>query len=339
MDNTIILQGSFTQGATALPQTIQLHSDVDWMKIYNYTQFANGTGAGQGVEYYWQRGMAQGTGLSWIKEATIEASVTTALAAPNGFYLVDSSVQTPGVLNNGSTGVSNITNAVPPVVTVGSTAGMPTGTIVRLYNIAGAQQVGGMDFTITNLSGTTFNLAYSAATALNGVTTGSFRVIPYNPIFYPYNRTITKIVTGSTTQITFSVTCGYTVGQQLRFQVPSAWGTYQLDGLQATVLAVNTSTNTITVNIDSSSFSAFNFLANSPLNTGSALVPLTFAQAIPIGMNTPTALSLGADILADATINTAYIGMYLPAGANSPGGAANDVVYWVAGKSFSNNGM
>jgi len=334
MDNTIILQGSFTQGATAVGQTIQLRSDVDWMKIYNYTQFANGTGSAQGVEYYWQRNMAQGTGLQWTKTAATLAAVPATLTAPNGFYLVDSSVQTPGALNNGSTGVSAISNATPPVVTVGSTAGMSAGTIVRLFNITNAQQVGGIDFTvgINTLTGTTFDLSYAPTLGGTIGAAGSFRIIPFNPIFYPRNRTITKVSTGSTTTITFSVTHGYTVGQQLRFNVSSGWGMTQLDGLDGTVLSVNTTTNSVTVDIDSSSFTAFTFLTN-------ALYPITPAQAVPFGQDTPYSLSQGVDILADATLNTAYIGMYLPAGANSPGGAANDVVYWVAGKSFSNNGM
>ena len=334
MDNTIILQGSFTQGATAVPQTIQLRSDVDWMKVYNYTQFANAVGAGQGIEYYWQRGMAQGTGLAWNKEATIEASVGTVLAAPTGFTLVDSSVQTPAALNNGSTGITAISNATPPVVTVGSTAGMSAGTIVRLYNVTNAQQVGGIDFTvgINTLTGTTFDLSYAPTLGATIGAAGSFRVIPFNPIFYPRNRVITKVTTGTTTTITFSVTHGYTVGQQLRFNVPSGWGMVELNELDGTVLSINTTTNSITVDIDSSSFTAFTFLTN-------LLYPITPAQAVPFGEDTPYALSQGVDILGGATINTAYIGMYLPAGANSPGGAANDLVYWVAGKSFSNNGM
>ena len=95
MDNTVIQQGRFTSAGTNV--TIQLPSGVDWMRVYNYTQSASGTGSGQVVESYWQNGMAQGTGLVWTKTATTLASVSAALAS-GGFFLVDSSVQTPGLL-------------------------------------------------------------------------------------------------------------------------------------------------------------------------------------------------------------------------------------------------
>ena len=54
-----------------------------------------------------------------------------------------------------------------------------------------------------------------------------------------------------------------------------------------------------------------------------------------MGEDTATALLAGVDILSDATLNTGYLGMLLTGGINNPGGAASDVVYWVAGKSFS----
>ena len=43
------------------------------------------------------------------------------------------------------------------------------------------------------------------------------------------------------------------------------------------------------------------------------------------------------NVLGDATYNAAYIGVSLPAGASKPGGGDNDVMYWVAGKSFAVN--
>ena len=58
---------------------------------------------------------------------------------------------------------------------------------------------------------------------------------------------------------------------------------------------------------------------------------------MPIGEDTATALALGANILGDATTNVGYFGMQLQAGAGSPAGVTDDVIYWVAGKSFSVN--
>jgi len=63
--------------------------------------------------------------------------------------------------------------------------------------------------------------------------------------------------------------------------------------------------------------------------------PYDLPQMVPVGMDTGIALSSGVSISADATDNVAILGIQLVGGAASPGGAAEDVMYWVAGKSFS----
>lgn len=335
MDNTIIQQGFFTSNGAA--QTIQLRSGVDWMKVYNWTVALNNQTTAIGVEYYWQAGMPQGGGWEYKKSNAAAAANLSQALTTGGFTLVDSSIQTPGALNNGSTGLSALSNATPPVATVGSTAGMSAGNIVRMYNVANGQQIGGMDFTIgyNTFSSTTFSLDYMVSLGAGVGGTGSFRVIPFDPLYYPRRRYITQVATGTTTKVTMSVTHGYLVGQQVRFAVPAAFGMTQLDGLTGNIIAIDTTTttgNTITVDINSTGFTAFAFPA-------STAVPVTPAEVIPVGENTATALSLGVDILSDATVNTGYIGMILAAGANSPAGQNNDLVYWVAGKSFSNNGQ
>lgn len=331
MDNTIIQQGRFTSTGSA--QYLTIRSDVDWMKIYNYTVAGTNQTTAVGVEYYWQRGMAVDTGIEYKKSNAAAAANLTQALTSGGFTLIDSSVITPGALNNGSTGLSALSNATPPVATVGSTAGMNAGNIVRMYNVASGQQIGGMDFTIgyNTFSGTTFSLDYMVSLGGGVGGTGSFRVIPFDPIFYPRRRYITSVTTGSTTVVKMSVTHGYTVGQQVRFIVPASFGMVELNGLTGNIIAINTtvtSGNTITVDIDSSGFTAFAFPA-------STLVPISFAEVVPVGEDTATALNFGQNILADATVNAAFIGMKLAAGANSPAGSASDVIYWVAGKSFS----
>lgn len=329
--DTVLQQGRFTSDGTA--KTLQIRSDVDWMRVLNFTIAGANQTTAVGVEYFWQRGMAAGTGIEYLKSNAAAAANLTQALTTGGFTLVDSSIQTPGALNNGSTGFSALSNATPPVATVGSTAGMSAGDIVRVFNVANGQQIGGMDFTVgyNTFSGTTFSLDYMTTLGAGVGGTGSFRVIPFDPIFYPRRRYITSVTTGSTTIVKMSVTHGYKVGQLVRFVVPNVFGMTQLDGLTGSITAINTTTtsgNTITVNIDSSAFTAFAFPA-------STLVPISFAEVIPVGEDTATALAAGVDILTDATLNTAFIGMKLAAGANSPAGATGNVVYWLAGKSFS----
>ena len=181
------------------------------------------------------------------------------------------------------------------------------------------------------MSATTFSLDY--APQIVAGTTGSWRKINFNPIFYPRRRSMAEVTTGTSTVVTTTVTHGYQVGQQVRFVVPAAYGMTQLNGLVGNIIAVNTSTtvNSFTVDIDSSAFTAFSF----PLT---AAVPFSPAEVIPVGEDTATALAYGEDILTDATNNTSYIGMKLAGGTSCPAGANDDVIFWVAGKSFSTQG-
>jgi hypothetical protein len=164
-------------------------------------------------------------------------------------------------------------------------------------------------------------------------TTGSWRKVNFDPIFYPRRRFITKITGATSAVVTLSVKHGYLVGQKVRFIVPPAFGMTEINGLAGTITAIDTTVatgNTVTVDIDSSSFTAFAW----PLT---AAVPFSAAEMVPFGEDTAGALSAGVDILGDATENTGFIGMKLTGGVDNPGGKDLDIMYWVAGKSFSVN--
>ena len=326
MDNTIIQQGRFT--ATGSAVTLQLRADVDWIEVYNVTQAAAGQTTAVGVKYKWLRGFPAAAKWSTFKSNAANAANLEQYITSNGFTLVDSSLQTPGALNATITAISN---AAIPVVSNSGSNGLAAGDVVRLFDVASAQQVGGFDFTVgyNTLSTGTFSLDYMSQMIAG--TTGSWRKINFNPLFYPRRRFITKITKAASAVVTMSVTHGYKVGQLIRLIVPAAYGMIEMDGLQATITAIDTTTttgNSITVNIDSSAFTTFAW----PL---SAAVPFSAAEVVPVGEDSAQALSSGVDTLSGATINTGYIGMILQGGVNCPGGATSDVVYWVAGKSFS----
>ena len=320
-DNTIILQGRFT--ADGLNKTIQLRSDVDWMKVYNYTQL-DGTN-NLSTEFYWQRGMDQGTGVRWFKNGGGNNLNVTTMAAGDGFTLVDTSENplTAAVAITGST------NATQPVYSTADTSGLVTGSIVRLAMPAATntQNLGGYDFEIdTVVASTSFRGRYALATApgvgANGGAT--YRIVQWDPIFYPRWRFIANISQAANAVITTTVQHGYTAGQQIRVSVQSdVFGMTEINGLVGNITAVTAST--ITTDIDSSAFTAFAFPAN-------ADYPFTPAIISPVG---ETANETYANNLDDATQNISYIGMILAGGDDHPAGGANDVVYWVAGKSFS----
>lgn len=323
MDGTIIQQGSFT--STAADVTLQLRSSVDWMRVYNLTQAAGATQF-DGVEFYWQRGFATNNGLVYFHAAASQViSISTSATgvgagAVGGFTLVDSSVQTPGA----AVALTAISTANPPRVTSNG-HGLVTGDVVRLSSTTGAPQFGGLDFRINRIDANNFDLTYAPQLAV-AATAGFWRRINFDPIYYPRRRFITAITQAASAVVTTSVDHGYTVGQNIRMNVPAIFDMIQMDGLTGTITAVTAST--FTINIDSTAFTAFAF----PV---AAEIPFTPAEAVPFGEDTAQALSSAVDILGDATLNTGYIGMILAAGAASPAGTNGDSIYWVAGKSFN----
>lgn len=327
------VQGVFT--STGQAQILQIREGIDWIQTRNQTQIAAGS-ASTGYEFFWQLGMAPGTGIEYQSNAGSTA-VNTVWLTSGGFTLIDNTVNTPGAL----VALSAISNATPPLVSTSSTAGLSVGSIVRLFNVTGAQQVGGLDFTVgTITTNTSFTLAFMRAIVAG--TTGNYRIIPYNPYLYPPTRVISKIRTvvvngANATQVTLTVTHAFTVGQAVRFLIPTvtptAFGMPALNQVQANIIAINTAdadgvTNTITVAYDSSALGTFAW----PLTTNGAFTP---AQIVPVGENTAQANLSGVNPFLGAEINQGFIGISLAAGANSPAGQTNDVIYWIAGKSFN----
>lgn len=327
-------QGRFTSNGSA--KILQIRSDLDWMWVYNQTQLLDANaGADQGVQFYWQRGMVQGGGIQFTKATTTNALTPADMAANGGFYLVDSSVNIPGPALTST----QISNATPPVVSTTATTSLNNYDVVRLALTPGVAQFAGYDATINNISpGSSFAMPFMPTIASTVTANGKFRRIPFNPLFYPPVRLITNITQAQQAIVTLSVRHNFTIGQKIRFVVPTidatSFGMTELDGVEATIVDIsdpNTLTlNTITVDVDTTGFTAFAFPTNAE-----ALAGFTPAQVIPVGENTAEALNQGQNILADATVNTGFIGIQLQAGANSPAGSADDVIYWVAGKSFS----
>ena len=317
-DNTIVQQGRFTSDATT--KIIQLRSDIDWMRVYNWTQ-TGGSTSSNAVEWYWQRGMASNSGIRYYRGGS-NASIYSAAVTSNGFTLIDSTAAPLGAINDT---ISAISTASLPVVSASDTTGLSNGDVVRLIDVNGAQQLGGIDFTIDSVSASTsFRLPYMAQLGGAG-TTGSFRRVNYDTIFAPRSRYISAITKAAAAVVKMTVTHNMAIGQKVKLVVPVDYGMVEANGLEGNITAINTTTNIITLDIDSSAFSAFAF----PATAG---VPFSPAMVIPFGENVTY-----PNLSDDSVNNTAYIGMKLAAGAAAPAGDTSDVIYWVAGKSFSVN--
>lgn len=342
---TIIQQGRFTSDGSA--KTLSIRSDVDWMRVYNYTQML-ADAADTGYEFYWQRGLADGYGFEYQSNATNNAIDLVALTT-GGFTLIDSS----GTTQPARVALTGLTAANPAVIT-SAAHGLSVGDVVRFTSLDNQDQLSGLDFSVTAVGGVNqftvgnINMANSTAS-----TAGFWRKIDFDPLYYPRRRYVTYVsqsATAGRAKIYFSVAHGFTVGQEVRLSFKgSVWEEFQqLDNRIATIVAVNEAragnepnnggtANNIVVDVDVSALGNWNVFGdnNDQAYPDDADVPFTPAQVVPVGEDTAQALSSSVDILGDATYNTGYLGMRLAAGQDSPAGQANDVIYWTAGKAFS----
>lgn len=365
MDGTIIGQGSFLANNVGLSNPnpgnptinnanatiIQIPSGVDWLKVYNYTKAgANGTNAAYfqgtnnaavGVEFYWQRGMAAGTGIVKYK-GNAAATLAEDTFVSGGFTLYDPSGQSNGALPllGARVATSASTNATRPVVNTASTAGITVGTVVRMSNTA-QTDVNGIDMVV---GAVTVNTNFTLLTATNALATapgaiggtGFYRIVNVSEQFYPRRRFVTNITRAVNANVSTSIAHGYTPGQELRFNIPAVSGMIELNPQPLNnYFPVSSSVPVIvqtvvddynfTINIDTSAYTAFTWPTI-------AQQPSSFPLVAPVGEDTATSLSntgnqvpsiggqqifnTNTGILADSTVNTGFLGMVLGAGGN-----------------------
>lgn len=318
----LVASGSFTSDGTA--KNIALRSDFDFFEAVNDTQMATQQNPGRGVVFNWRRGFADDAAHMVSKENTAD-TVTYETITTGGFTRIDQSNQTLGAAQ--ATSGTDVSVANPAVVTVTS-HGYSNGDRIRIYGTTAMLQISGMDFTIGNVNTNDFELSYmdtSDAARFSAATAGFVRKVPNNPIYFPEKNFITNITAANPAVVTLSVTHGMSVGGQVRFFVSSDNGMTEIDGQIGTITAVSTANNTISVDIDASTYSTFVFPLSATAATG-----YTQAHIVPVGET--------ANILSEATDNQAQIIMQLAAGADSPAGSNNDVIYWRAWKAgFVNN--
>lgn len=314
----LVASGSFTADGSA--KTIALRSDFDYFEVENHTQMATTQATGRGVFFRWYNGYADDSAFMISKENAAN-TVTYEVVTSGGFTRKDTSVQAPEAAK--ATSGTDIAKATS-VVTVTS-HGYSVGDRVRMYGTTDMLQIAGMEFTITAVpSANSFTLGYIDMSGFAADATAGFaRRIPNNPLYVPEKNYITGITAANPMVVTLSITHNLAVGDKVRLAVPSAFGMTQADGLVGEVTAVSTANNTITLDIDSSAFTAFAFPASSA-------VPFTHAHVVPFGTV--------ANGVEQAVYNHSQIEMRLAAGSDSPAGNANDVIYWRAFKSgYVNN--
>lgn len=395
MDGTILGQGTFSASYNAANPNpgnatnqagnavvIQIPSGADWVRVANYTKWgAAGTNAAYfqgtnnaaiGIQFYWQRGMAPGTGIVTYK-ANGAATLDGDTLVTGGFTLFDPSGNTAGAqpLVGPAVATTASTNATRPVVSTGNTTGLFVGAVVRMSNTA-QTDVNGIDMVVGAVSA---GASFTLLTATNALATapgaiggaGFYRIVNVDPLFYPRRRFVTNITQAVNAQVSTSVAHQYVAGQSVRFSIPDVSGMTQLNAtpqnnyITATVVTVVDSYN-FTINIDTTAFTAFTWPTI-------AQQPSSFPEVTPVGEDSASALAstqpqtpidifgnqinaTNTGFLSDSTVNTGFLGMILGSAGNGlelttpiigPAGSVHftagdvidtrDVMYWVAGKS------
>ena len=361
-----MVKGHFT--STGAAKVIKLPFKPDAIELYNFT--ANGTPAQNGVPYaYWDADMGQGTAIANYFNAT--PVLSTGNITANGF----STFSAGQLLQFGPTfTVTDITKANPASVTTSAAHGLKSGDVVILEGLfetstTGMPQINGIPFTVTVTGATTFTIPWntnqSNYTVISAAATGTPRVkqvlYPYH--YFPGQTFISAITLGTTTTIDTTDAHNFVVGQEVAFRIPSQWGTVELNSLPnlltpgapmyGYVIAV-TDYNTVVVNIDSSSYTAFTS------NQTVASVPgLSYPQIVAVGdVNTggvqisagsqlyppPYTMEIGTTrintingpAIQGAFVNNTYQGFVIGAGSLTGlastvlVGAAENVIYWRA---------
>jgi hypothetical protein len=295
----IIAKGTII--STGAAQTINIPEGADTFILRNRTTLAAGAGI---IESIWWSGMAAGTAQTNTLAA---GTITNTIIAAGGFTYTD---PTTAVLGP-AIAITGITQAASAVAATATTP--VVGQIVRVYGTTGMLQVAGMDFSVTAVTpgvSMTFGYLNSAGFAAPA-TGGNYRLLPFDLPFYPRKRFITGITAAAQAVVTMSVAHDYQIGDKVRFVVPAAFGMTQMNGLTGTVTAI--AAGTITVDINSSAFTAFAFPTSAIAAAG-----VTFAQVVPAG-EVATSL-LGA--IRDVNSRKMFLGANIA-------GTANDIIdYW-----------
>lgn len=310
--------------SSGAPSVLSIPSGPVKVELYNLTNIA----AGAGLQYSSAvSGMPAGSAYTF----TGVAPVVQALITANGFSFVDTSIQAPGA----AIATTAASAASPSVVLTGNTSGLIANqSVVRMINVTNMQEISSLEFTVgTVVPNVSFQLKYLDASALVAGTNGFYRLIPNDPIFYPRRRSIVNMSQALNMIVTLSVDHGYTVGQKVRLVVPAAFGMVEADGLLGTVVAVGQAdasgfTNTITLDIDSSAFTAYAWPTSAVAAAGVSLPEVT-----PVGEAAVNSLLQPfGNLLDDATRNLSLRGVRI---GSSVAGALNDSMLLLAYSALS----
>lgn len=270
---TQITTGSFVNAAST-PFFIPLSQQINRFTLRNLTRsgitalgVAGSLTSNRIVEAYYNPAYTTGTAL--IRQngtvASVLAPLNNGVLPQNGFYIFNAANQQKGP----NIAISSFTPGTTTTFTTGAAHGFQVGDNVRIVNMSSALQISGLVMTVTAVgSSTTFTTLLNSSNAVTSTGT-VYKVgnanMPPPTLYYPEWRAIASISQANPMVVTTLVRQNYAIGDKVRFQIPTAFGMPQLNStynglpVEFTVRAVNNAigTQTVTLEADSSAFSAF----------------------------------------------------------------------------------
>lgn len=283
--------GRFTSGGVAVNLNLYGMSEPNKVHFFNRTKY--GTNSAQLVEAEWVTGMAQDSyyGVKQANDGGGNALGAQKIITTNGFRIYNTA-NPPSFAGLATTNVDKTTF----VVTMANTGSIAVGDIVRVATPVDMYQIGGIDMQVTavtaNVSITFGYMATAAPGFATNADTGT--VIKFiQPQNYPRWRWIIGISQAAQAVIQFSVNHNFTVGEKVSFRippddVPSGFASMsEINNKTMSVLSVTA--NTITVDLDTSGYTAFAFptSAEAIAGIGSAQVCLPAGAGPQAGANPP----------------------------------------------------
>lgn len=313
--NQSLIRGTFTSDGVS--ETINVPWLPTFFKTRNITQFGSAAAATPVMIAERTIEMPQGSALTYTKTTGAATLDLPTMNLADGMIFRDQSTEVPGPELTGT----SITAANPAVVTI-TAHGLVVGDSIRLYNTTGMLQIAGMEYSVTNvLTANTFEIFLDSSGFAAPATALNARTIPFTN-FYPRFMWITGITqaTQAVIQTSFIGVTGdlFAVDQLVTLKVPPEFGMVEANDLRVRVVAFNNATGTLTVDLNTTGFTAFAFPTSATAANG-----VNFPQVVPFGN-----VALG---LALPVANQWDIQVIL--GTNAIGGN-NDVMEWLAARSL-----
>lgn len=253
-----IAAGSFVSDGN--PRVLQFDGSADIVRLYYQGNASGDVWVANGAtpalkELYWNRNMGadKGLGTQNVASNTEDEKVFISSGGVSPFAPSYGALAAPKT-------ITSVSQANPARVTA-TAHGYQTGDIVVIQGVAGMAQINGIAFQVIRIDANNFDLNGLNSSGFAAAGTGGVaRRVLYPYIWMPVALTPIAITQAANAVVTTSFDHRYLAGQFVSLSVPAGWGMVQAD--QKVALIKSVTANTLTIDLDTSGFTAFAFPAS-----------------------------------------------------------------------------